>query len=95
MQRAGVYKAAGMFLMIVGSMVMGMAAGMGLVAWMVKQRLTCVTLAGAESNACQDIVGAAMDMIMASAGGGFIAFIMGLLAVMLVIREEQEEVNND
>lgn len=90
MQRAGVYKAAGMFLMIVGSMVMGIAAGMGLVVWMVKQRLTCVSVNGA-GNACQDIVSASMDMIMASAGGGFVAFVAGLLAVMLVMREEQEE----
>lgn len=95
MQRGRIYKAAGLFLMIVGSMVMGIAAGIGLVAYMVKQRLTCVTVAGGE-NACQDIVGPALDMILASGGGGFAAFTAGLLAIGLVMREEQRpEGGND
>lgn len=89
------YKAAAVFMLIVGSMVMGIAAGMGVVAYMVKQRLVCVAVDGA-SGPCQDIVGPAMDMIFTSAAGGFVAFVAGLLAIALVIRDEQAtEVDND
>lgn len=89
MQRNALYKAVGMFFVIVGSMVMGIAAGMGFVAFMVKSRLPCVEVEGT-SSACLDILEPAMNMILVSGVGGFIAFATGLVAIALVIREENE-----
>lgn len=86
MQRNKLYKAIGMFFVIVGAMVMGIAAGMGFVAYIVKQRLVCV--AGVE-NACHDILEPVMNMVGISALGGFVAFIAGLAAIGLIMRDEQ------
>lgn len=83
------YKAAAMFMLLLGSMVLGIAAGMGFVGYMVKQRLTCIAPMGGE-NACQDILEPAMDMIMAAGAGGFIAFVAGLLAIALIMQDEQQ-----
>lgn len=88
MDRSALYKTVGIFFVIVGSMVMGIAAGMGFVAFMVKQRLPCLAVDGA-STACQDILDPAMNMILVSGVGGFVAFATGLIAVGLVMREEQ------
>lgn len=80
------YKAAAMFMLLLGALVLGIAAGMGFVAYIVKQRLVCV--AGVE-NACHDILEPVMNMVGISALGGFVAFIAGLAAIGLIMRDEQ------
>lgn len=91
--RARVYEAAGYFLSILGMLVLGVSLGLGFGTYLTKSRFRCGWQLGETSagllnvtQACGDVLGAANTMIVASAVGGTVAFMCGLVVMVYVRR---------
>lgn len=87
MERDQFAAAGGYLLSILGAAVLGISIGIGHQAAAVNSRLACgtrplePTSAFNVTSACADILGSASDMVLASAGGGSVAFLCGLLVI--------------
>lgn len=83
-------RAAAFFITLLGAVVLGITTGMGIVAYMVQQRLACGTDFVVKMGVCEDIVSPVMDMMLASGVGGFLAFVSGLAGIGLTNTSDDE-----
>lgn len=85
-------EAIGYLFALLGTLVLGIATGIGLATWLTARRFACrMTVPGGVgdpaalvnvSAACADVLGATRPMILVGTAGGLVAFVAGVVAIV-------------